>query len=233
MEIDKRLRIARPRFPGVCVLCGGSTSLGLICSACYADLPFVTTACQQCARPLPSNEICGRCLKHRPPYTRTVCVFDYRFPVNKMVKDLKYGGKSNLASQLGTIMSDYFIDHVKTPLPECLIPVPLHRWRLIRRGFNQALELARPIADNFDLPIELGCKRIRNTPPQACLPTDMRRKNIRRAFSVPATLNSRHVAIVEDVITTGNTVSELAKTLLRAGVERVDVWACCRAFPLH
>ena len=226
-----RAKFERFRVPGVCLLCGGANAeTGLLCPPCEADLPLVTNACPQCARPLPTAQRCGRCLDRPPPYTQTHCVFDYGYPLDKLITALKYGGKPELAAQLGRTMAKYLDTHLDAPIPQCIIPVPLHRRRLIWRGFNQSLELARPIARTLALPIYLGCKRVRDTPPQVGLPAKQRRKNIRAAFKAPKRQPYTHVAIVDDVVTTGSTVTELAKTLKRVGVKRVDVWVCSRAY---
>ena len=114
-------------------------------------------------------------------------------------------------------------------MPELLLPVPLHPKRLRERGFNQALEIARPLGRRFQIPVEArACRRIRATRPQSELALAERRGNLRGAFAVRGALTARHLAIVDDVVTTGATVSALARVLLRQGVQRVDVWAVAR-----
>ncbi|MGH8609692.1 MAG: ComF family protein [Gammaproteobacteria bacterium] len=128
-----------------------------------------------------------------------------------------------MSNKLRTCVTDY---------PQCLIPVPLHHKRLMKRGFNQSMELARTVSRAFAIRVDPLCvKRKLDTPPQAGLPASARRSNVRDAFSLTRHLNYKHVAIVDDVITSAWTVHELAKLLVRAGVERIDVWVCCRAFP--
>jgi len=114
-------------------------------------------------------------------------------------------------------------------MPEIIIPVPLHRTRLRERGFNQALEIARPIARSLSIPVDYkSCERVRKTSAQSLLPAAERRKNIKGAFRVTRPIAARHVAILDDVMTTGHTVQELAATLRKAGVERIDVWVVAR-----
>ena len=116
------------------------------------------------------------------------------------------------------------------PLPEAILPVPLHSTRLRERGFNQALELARPMAQALALPLLIHhSQRTRATVAQTSLSAKQRRKNIRGAFQVTQPLPARHIAIVDDVMTTGQTINELAKTLRKAGATHIDVWVCARA----
>ncbi len=128
-------------------------------------------------------------------------------------------------------MADFLQQRLKDEeLPELIIPVPLHRARLRRRGFNQALEIARPVARRLDLKLESrAIRRVRSTSAQMDLPARKRRANIRGAFAVRAGLAATHVALIDDVVTTGATVNELSRVLRRAGVERVEVWVCARA----
>lgn len=131
------------------------------------------------------------------------------------------------AKVLGELMAGYFAGLATRP--ELLIPVPLHPQRYAERGFNQALELARPIARRLDVPMDWSnCVRMRATPHQTGQDARARRANLKGAFAVSGTLQARHVAIVDDVVTTGATVSELARVLRRAGVERVEVWSAAR-----
>ncbi len=217
---------------GTCILCGLPVDeYSQLCRGCITDLPWANEACSRCARPLASGTLCGRCLGSPPPYQQTVATFDYRYPMDGLVKQLKYAAKIDLAALLGTAMSNKLRTCV-TDYPQCLIPVPLHHKRLMKRGFNQSMELARSVSRAFGLRVDPLCvKRKLDTPPQAGLPASARRNNVRGAFSLTRHLNYKHVAIVDDVITSAWTVHELTKLLVRAGVERIDVWVCCRAFP--
>lgn len=217
---------------GTCFLCGLSVDIRKqLCPDCTTDLPWATQACSRCARPLASGSVCGRCQGSPPPYQHTVAAFDYRYPVDALVKQLKYAAKIELAVLLGTLMGRKLQTSV-TDIPQCLIPVPLHPKRLIQRGFNQALELARTVSRASGIRVDPGCvKRALNTPPQASLPASARRNNVLGAFSLRHPLNYSHVAIIDDVVTSAWTVHELSKLLMGAGVERIDVWVCCRAFP--
>lgn len=148
-----------------------------------------------------------------------------------LVKQLKYAAKIDLAPLLGALMSTKLQTCV-TDVPQCLIPVPLHPKRLMKRGFNQSMELARRVSRASGIKVDPWCvKRALDTPPQASLPASARRDNVRGAFALSRHLNYRHVALIDDVITSAWTVHELTKLLIDAGVERIDVWVCCRAFP--
>jgi len=228
-------RALRYRFTrGTCFLCGLPIDLhGQLCRGCTTDLPWANEACPRCARPLASGSVCGRCLGSPPPYQQTLAAFDYRYPVDGLVKQLKYAAKIDLASLLGALMSSK-VQTCVTDFPQCLIPVPLHPKRLMKRGFNQSMELARTLARTSGIRVDPWCvKRALDTPPQASLPASARHNNVRGAFSLRHHLNYTHVAIIDDVITSAWTVHELAKLLIGAGVERIDVWVCCRAFPQH
>lgn len=227
-------------YPPVCLLCGRAvehsksieTDIRDICAGCYADLPFNKTACQRCGLPLAGNRdsneamICGQCLRKTPAFDRTITPFLYQPPVDYLIKALKFQHRLAMAPLLAGLLADA-VD--MNDLPEIIIPVPLHPRRLRERGFNQALELAEPLARRWRLPVATNIvKRIRHTLPQSELSFTARASNLRDAFMVSGALNYRHVAIVDDVVTTANTVNEVARLLRTAGVERIQVWACAR-----
>jgi ComF family protein len=165
----------------------------------------------------------------RPPaFERCLSPFVYQAPLDHLLLGLKFNGRLAQARLLGELMADWLISVVDAP-PDHIIPVPLHNTRLRERGFNQSQELARPIAKRFGLPLNTAdVRRIRATPQQSDLSRKERLKNIKGAFEVRRPLNG-HVVIVDDVMTTGSTAHELSRTLLNAGVERVEVWVCARA----
>jgi ComF family protein len=217
-------------YPLQCVLCGAPGAEGLdLCPPCRTDLPFLQTACRRCARPLSTVGICGLCQQQTPPQDRTLSGFHYQSPVDYLILQLKFGGKLHLAPLLGKLTAERLAPHLDS-LPECIIPVPLHPHRLRERGFNQALELARPLASYLKIPINAhAVRRIRPTAAQSSLPRQERKQNVRDAFALRNPLAARHVAILDDVLTTGHTVGELAKILRRAGAQTVEVWTCTRA----
>ena len=171
---------------------------------------------------------CGACQKHPPPYQSLQAAFRYEEPVRHLVQALKFGSRHAHARVLGVLLAEHIL--TAGTRPEVILPVPLSGPRYRARGFNQSLEIARSVARQTGIPLDLAaCRRIRTTDAQARLSADERRRNIRDAFATPAVLPYRHVALLDDVVTTGATVGELAKTLRRSGVQRIDVWACARA----
>jgi ComF family protein len=220
-------------YPPTCVLCGADGRAGLdLCSGCLADMPHNRHCCPRCALPLPPDQaednLCGTCQRRPPPFAYCHAALRYEDPVPMLVGAAKFRGRLNVARLLGECLL-VSLRKGDFPMPELLIPVPLHRSRLRERGYNQALEVARPAARALGLQIETGCCiRAQPTAPQAELDREARRRNVRGAFRVLQAPPARHVALIDDVMTTGSTVSELTKALLRAGVERVDVWAVAR-----
>ncbi|ADJ27928.1 ComF family protein [Nitrosococcus watsonii] len=223
----------RGLYPPRCALCGApGTPEHDLCAPCRRDLPALGAACSRCARPLPIAGICGACQQQAPPQHYTFSPFRYAPPLDYLLLQLKFHGKLHLAPLLGQLTAEYLEQRVH-PLPECIIPVPLHPTRLRERGFNQALELARPVAKQLKIPIHYkAVQRQRNTARQSELPRQERKRNLRGAFALNNTLTARHVAIMDDVLTTGHTVAELTKTLRRGGAQMVEVWTCARVLPL-
>ena len=220
-------------FPVACILCGKAGEDGReLCGDCLGDLPYNSLACAQCATPLPTQiaaNLCGRCQQNPPAYNRAFSAFHYRHPVAQIVQRLKFNAKLNMARLLGELMAEQLHHKIQT-LPELIIPVPLHRSRLRGRGFNQALEIARPLARKFGILIDYkSCVRTRATATQSLLPAKDKRANVQGAFSVVRPIQARHVAVVDDVMTTGHTLEEVAKALRKAGVEQIDVWVATRA----
>jgi len=146
-----------------------------------------------------------------------------------MIQNAKFNGDLVVAHALGQLLARNILEKEVT-MPECIIPVPLHPLRLKLRGYNPALEIARPIAARLGVPVNMQiCRRTRHTQPQTSLTIKQRRKNVRKAFCVTDNPGYRHVALIDDVITTGSTINELAKTLISAGVIKIDAWSCARA----
>lgn len=229
-------RLAASVLPPVCMLCGGAGSAGVrqiqdLCPACRGGLPWTRSQCVRCALPLRATEteaLCGRCQTQPPAFERCLSPFVYQSPLDHLLLGLKFNGRLECARLLGELMAQWLVSVVDAP-PDHIIPVPLHATRLRERGFNQAVELARPIGKRFALPLNLdGVRRVRATSPQSDLSRKERLKNIKGAFEVAKPL-SGSVVIVDDVMTTGSTAHELAQVLLDAGAEQVEVWVCARA----
>lgn len=210
-----------------CFLCGTSSHKGLICKDCEAELPYLPeTLCPVCARPSPRADVCGQCLKLPPSFDHSIAAFRYAFPMDKLIQELKYRERLILVNHLADALAQQV-----TQRPDYLVALPLHPARLRERGFNQSLLLASRLAQRLDIPLlKHACERIRNTPPQSGLPWKERGKNMRGAFACKSDelLKDRHVAIVDDVMTTGASTGELARTLKLAGASEVSVWVIAR-----
>ena len=191
-------------------------------------LPYLNTPhCPRCALPTLNGDICGRCLKRLPQFDRTLAVFAYAFPLDKLVQALKFGERLMLVDGL----ADSLVQRVKVR-PDCIVAMPLHRSRLRERGFNQSQELARHIADSLDIPLlQHACQRVRDTPPQSALKWKERGKNMRNAFTCTLDLSGKHVAVVDDVMTSGASLNEVALALRNAGAREVSAWVIARTLP--
>lgn len=219
------------RLPSHCILCLGADPTGLsLCSDCRSDLPWLGCACPGCALPVPkTGQVCGACQQRPRAFDRCTALFGYTAPVDRLVQQLKFGANLHIARLFATLMTERLS---MTTMPEYIIPVPLHRTRQRDRGFNQAVEIARPLARQLGRRLDIGtCVRIRPTPPQSQLNARQRRRNLRGAFALQQPLQGKHVALVDDVMTTGSTLNAVAELLRRAGAERIDVWLCARTLP--
>ncbi len=232
--VYKWLNIIRSQlaFRTACDLCGttASPSVGL-CPACLDDLPVIPHPCPCCGLSLsqPNPGPCGACQHQPPAFDAAFIPFAYAPPLNDYITGLKFHSRLAAARLLGELLIQALPADVPDR-PDCLLPVPLHARRLRRRGFNQALEIARPVAKHLQLPLDIhGVRRCRDTRPQSDLDRAGRQRNLRDAFELRQPLSWRHVAIVDDVVTTGNTVNALARLLRQHGVERIQIWAIARA----
>jgi len=214
------------------VLCGGKGAADKdLCADCFPELPWNRHPCPRCAAPLPPDAdtpLCGECIKRPPSWDEARSPLAYGFPVDKLVQRFKFEGDLAVGRLLGSLLAEYLA--AGDARPDCIVPVPLHASRLRERGFNQAAELARPVSRRLKVKVRLDmCERSRATQVQSRLDADERRKNLRDAFSVTAPVQGLHVALLDDVVTTGATAESLAKTLRQAGARRVSLWSACRA----
>jgi ComF family protein len=215
-------------WPRHCLVCGEACPVEGLCSTCRLALPWNRSACQRCALPLPAPvAACGHCLRRPPPLTVAHAAFHYETPLDRLLPRLKFHDDLAAGRLLGGLMAEA-LTHAERP--DALIPLPLHRKRLRSRGFNQTLELATPLARALHLPLMDDILiRMRETAPQSRLDAPARRRNLRRAFAVrEGVALPTHVALVDDVMTTGATLHAATDALLRAGVTRVDAWVCAR-----
>ncbi len=220
-------------FPGTCVLCAARINRARdFCPRCEVSLPWLGRACRRCAVPLETGDrtprVCGACQRRPPAFTRTRALFRYAPPIDHLIHGLKYHGRLDLARSLGELLADEL--EKSTLQIDVIVPVPLHRTRLRARGYNQALELARPLAARLGLRLDYACvERARATAPQATLAPKARQRNVRQAFSAAGRLDGLRLALVDDVMTTGHTANAVATCLRRAGARQVELWVVARA----
>ena len=212
-----------------CLLCAAVSTNDILCDACADDLPRLQKpGCPRCALPTPNGEICGRCLSKSPYYDTTFAAYRYDFPIDRLVQSFKYGHRLALGAYFGRQLAAL----TDNPGADLIIPLPLHPERLRERGFNQALELARPVGAAWRLPIDAtSCHRTRNTPAQANLAWRERVKNIRGAFHCSADFTGKRVVLIDDVMTTGASLDECARTLKLHGATAVIALVVARALP--
>ncbi|QIL21659.1 ComF family protein [Thermomonas sp. HDW16] len=224
-------RLAAPLswlFPLCCLVCGERGARGRdLCDACHTALPWQGPACRHCALPLPQAGICGHCLQHPSPLEEVHAAFDYAFPLDRLLPRLKFHGDF----AVGRVLAHCMVERQSTlPRPDAVVPVPLHRARLRQRGYDQALELARPLAHALRLPLlHNGLQRTKATTAQSRLDAETRQHNLHRAFRVTTHAElPAHLVLVDDVMTTGATLRAAAAALRQAGVQRVTAWVCAR-----
>ena len=222
-------------LPATCIFCLHQTGSDQnICPSCRQSLPILTHSCVQCARHLegePRHLICGVCLKNPPPFDKTFALFSYAPPIISLVLNLKFHRQLSHAKLLGALLTEQMQNkwYAGHPLPDVIIPIPLHRKRLRERGFNQALEIARPIARALKIPIDYKqTKRIRHTAPQTELDAKERQKNVQNAFAVTQDYKDAHLLVIDDVITTGSTITSFCELLKKQGAKQIDVIAAAR-----
>ncbi len=233
---NKARIIQRQLLPAQCLLCGdaGKNERDL-CQGCHDDLPWNRPTCPRCAAPLAADQVatwaCGTCIKAPPPFDLAVSAFRYTLPVDRLIRDLKFRGKLTHARLLGHLILEAVRDQRHIPWPSAIVPVPLHPSRYRQRGFNQALEIARPVASALDLPLLTNAViRARATDEQSRLDLPSRRRNLTDAFQVIGKIPA-HVVMVDDVHTSGSTLIAMAKALRSAGAKQVEAWTAARALP--
>lgn len=215
-------------LPSRCILCLAPDPSGLhLCRDCREDLPWLVNACPRCALPLPApGQTCGSCQTQPSGFDRTAALFHYAPPIDQLIQRFKFGQGLHLARLFATLLAERLRDSAR---PDCIIPVPLHPSRQRERGFNQALEIARPLARHLGCPLDhTCCLRTRATPAQSRLDARQRQRNLRDAFALSRKITAQHVALVDDVMTTGSTLHALTETLRHGGVEYIEVWVCAR-----
>jgi len=241
---------AKPRLASPCEVCR-SWAAGSLCEPCLQRFAPPRLRCSGCALPLaqptsadavPGAPLprCGPCLREPPPWSRAASALDYGFPWDRLIADFKFRRRPELAGALAGLLAQAVRDApraaaVDAALPPValVLPVPLSRQRLVERGFNQAWELARRVARELGLPADAQTLvRVVDTPHLPGLARDERLAGLRGAFMVEprrrAAVAGRHLALVDDVLTSGATAVQACDTLLRAGAASVQLWTLAR-----
>ena len=232
-----RLWLGATVLPAQCALCGIGCP-EVLCSPCRAQyLGRLRPRCRQCANPLDDVALlCGRCVRHSPAYDATVTAFDYAAPVDQLLLQLKFGARLALAPLLAQLLHVAIKQQQAWQAPQLLCPVPLGPARLAERGFNQALEIARPLARLLDVPLQPRLAlRVRDTRAQSGVAPQERQANLAHAFAIAPEyaplLQGCHVGIVDDVMSSGHTVHALAAACKGAGAARVSILVVARTPP--
>jgi ComF family protein len=219
-------RIRQALLAQECLLCQAASGERLLCEACERELPSAASACPRCALAGSGNAECGACVADPPHYDASCAAFIYAYPVDALIQALKYGGQLALA---GLFAHKLYQRIGKAAGVDLIVPLPLHPARLAERGFNQAAEIAKALSrlTGIAMDARLG-RRVRNTAPQTDLPWRARAANMRHAFVCEQDLAGLSVAAVDDVMPTGATLDEFARTLKRSGAARVENWVVAR-----
>ncbi|OED39199.1 hypothetical protein AB833_16850 [Chromatiales bacterium (ex Bugula neritina AB1)] len=231
-------------FPSTCVFCDEvSTGSRDLCKFCRQLLPLNSYCCTRCALPLPASPVsdltnqtvltsellCGQCLRSPSDVIETIAPYLYRPPVDYMIKRLKFAGELKYSRIIGEILSDTLITHLKESTPDLLIPVPLHKQRLLERGYNQAFQIATLVSKKLEIEIDNDSViRVAAQTPQSRLGAKARDINIKRAFKVIGNIQGKNIAIIDDVYTTGATALSLTSSLYQAGAASVSIWVFAR-----
>lgn len=218
-------------MPTPCLLCGANNPHSCLCNACIQNLATFDHVCPRCALPLNQTALCGQCLHSPPEQDASFSLFRYQPPVDRLIANMKYHDGLMLIRFFAQQMANRLKDRL---LPQLLIPIPLHPHRLRQRGYNQAWELTKDLSSQLNIPARNDIlMRIRNTAPQTSLPYSQRKQNIKRAFNVSKITIPQHIALIDDVLTTGHTANVAAKALRQAGAHQIELWTIARTIRHH
>lgn len=216
-----------------CDICSGSTlGSSRVCLTCLKNLPTLNGPLCRCSLPCHPDDVgllCGRCIKSPPNFTSSHCAWQYGFPLNKLINRYKHQGDIRYEPILVELWLKQLT--LPSPLPDALVPIPLHWWRYFRRGFNQSARLGYFLSQHADIPL---LHALRQPKPSALLQgqsASARRKHAHGRFVAKGDLSGKHLVVIDDVMTTTSTANDAARALLKAGAKRVDIWALCRVLP--
>ncbi|UTW44154.1 ComF family protein [bacterium SCSIO 12696] len=223
-------------IPSRCLLCDNPTSHLLpLCHPCQMELPWLHHHCQQCALPLIQNDkeqLCGECLSSTPPWQQCIAAFEYQPPISQLISHYKHSANFAAGRVLATLLHTKITLSLDGALPQLILPVPLHWRRQLSRGFNQSYDLARQLSARLGIACNYRyLRKHHHTPPQQGLPRKQRQKNLKGQFSVAKPVTDLHIALVDDVVTTGSTARAVASLLVASGAARVDLWCVARTPP--
>ncbi|MGL5632595.1 MAG: ComF family protein [Azovibrio sp.] len=213
-------------LPQSCQLCGQFAGHTPVCAGCIQDLPRLPEHhCPICRESTPHGETCGGCQIRSPHFDQVLALYTYAFPVDRLIQQLKYSAQFSLARWWGKTLAPQVPEQVSR-----IMPLPLHPQRLAERGFNQALEIAKPLAHTLNLPLDPNSlKKTRTTLAQTELSLKLRKTNLSKAFECSSDLSGEHILLVDDVLTTGTTLNEAARILKQRGCSRVTACVVARA----
>jgi ComF family protein len=215
-------------LPALCLLCAGPAARGNVCDPCRGELPYLPASrCPRCALPTFDGQLCGTCLATPPQFDRVLASCAYAFPLDRLIQRLKFSGYLAAVPLLAELMAAE-VERAQSR-PDAILAVPLSSERLRERGFNPALEIARLLARRTGIGLMTNaCVRVRHADPQSALEWSQRRRNVRGAFVCTTDLRTLSVAVVDDVLTTGATLNEVASALRKAGAAQVVGWIAAR-----
>src|ERR1035437_4240201 len=220
-------KLGRKLFTQDCLLCTGASAEQPICGGCSQNLPALKEGCPVCALPSPRGQVCGRCLAHPPHFSRTVAIWTYDFPIDRIIQAFKFHHRLELAPWFAKSLAMRL--DLRNPL---IVAMPLHKTRPAERGVNQAHEIARHVAEfTGGKLLHSAVHKHRETLLQSKLPLEARAKNVRDAFRCVEAFDRNAVVVVDDVMTTGATLNELARILKQAGASQVINLVVARTLP--
>ena len=221
------LRLYRPVHR--CILCH-NTTLSRICTDCHSLLPQIKNPCSVCAIPdIPGSGLCGQCLSNPPNFDHVLCAFLYQVPLDQLIYGFKYRRQLTTGRALAELLlADLKRHYANEQAPDKIAATPLFWRKQWSRGFNQSLCLSRYLSRQLGIEHFNGLQRIRANNEQKTLNRKQRLKNLKHCFAVKRPLNGEHIAVVDDIVTTGATANTIAKTLKQAGASKVTIWAIAR-----